>query len=343
MKFFLPKACDSLVVVLEVEVETVVGHSELFQLASVFLRGSSCSFGAVEETREARHLHDLVLIGGRNILHVFGHKLGSHAVLGECQDFEREGDGRLAHLDHFAHSYHAGGFDVGSADGDASFLASIGGDGTRLEDTCCPQPFVYSYFLHSFFIEQDTVSCPLLLLSVVVLVHCSLHSCKAKALDNLDGLLAKLGHGFPLLGMKASQDELYLHATRVVVAQAEAQAIVDGRTQQFLDILQSVVPRVASFGFQAEGAEGKCHIVHDDEHTFRVDVLLLHPIAHSVAAQIHVGVRLEEDQFAVLHSHASDCSVAFGGERGVGFVCQCIDDLEANVVSCADIFGTNVP
>ena len=52
-----------------------------------------------------------------------------------------------------------------------------------------------------------------------------------------------------------------------------------------------------------------------------VDVFLVHPIAHGVAAEVHVGGGLEQKQFAAFKArlcHKAVATVVEGGAYGVG-------------------------
>lgn len=108
--------------------------------------------GAVNETTDAVHLQQLILVGGRNILINLRKELRPHPLLYRLQYLEGISDRRLAYTDDLTHLHHAGRFDVHAVHRHPSVLDGINSDTAGLENTSRPQPFVNSCFLHSYLI-----------------------------------------------------------------------------------------------------------------------------------------------------------------------------------------------
>ncbi len=92
----------------------------------------------------------------------------------------------------------------------------------------------------------------------------------------------------------------------------------------------------------ADGAEGQGEVVHQDEDVGRLDVLLVFPVAHGVAAEVHICRGFEQCHQLVLEAEAGDVAVAFGGPGGAYRLGQGVGDAEADVVPGAGIFRADV-
>ena len=160
--FHFPKWGWLFIVVLVVEVEVVIvidiaRLGELGERAPLLLCGATKTFLPIYESANARHLQQIVLALGSDILEIFGNQFCSHAVLDETEHPERVGDGRLPHIHYLAHLQGPRWFHCHAIDSDASFLACLGGDCASFEDARRPQPFVNShhvYLLLKWFIAK---------------------------------------------------------------------------------------------------------------------------------------------------------------------------------------------
>ena len=121
---------------------------ELLQIAPLLLGRSTQATGTVDKAGDAVHLQNLVLLGRRDVLHEPRHERRTHAALREVEHAERERDWWLTHLDDVAHADGTRRLDVVSAHRDAPFLAGLGRQRPRLEESHGPHPFIYSDFVH---------------------------------------------------------------------------------------------------------------------------------------------------------------------------------------------------
>ena len=111
---------------------------------------------------------------------------------------------------------------------------------------------------------------------------------------------------------------VHLVSAREVAADAEADAAVLLRAEQFGDVLQSVMPAGAPLRAHPEGSERQGDVIDDDQQILTRNLLRVEPVADGLARKVHVGRGLEQHQrmpFAAKRGHGA---VAVGGKRGVG-------------------------
>lgn len=111
---------------------------ELIHGPTVLLGGTTGATGTVNKATDAAHLQQFILGGWSDILHHFGHKFGTDAVLYGLQNLEGIGNWGLAHFHYVAWTNHARGFDLNTTHHYTAFLAGIGSYGTRLKNTHGP-------------------------------------------------------------------------------------------------------------------------------------------------------------------------------------------------------------
>ena len=122
----------------EQEVVQVFRRGEFVQAAALLLGGASGAFGAVDETADAVHLQQLVLLRRRHVFEDFGNQFGAHPLLDGLFDLERIGDRRLAHVDDVARLDGARRLQLCPVHGNLAFLACGRGHGAGLEDAGGP-------------------------------------------------------------------------------------------------------------------------------------------------------------------------------------------------------------
>ena len=161
-------------------------------------------------------------------------------------------------------------------------------------------------------------------------------------------MLGALGNeGFLLIG-EAAEDVIDLLTGEEVVADAEAEAGILLRAEDLRDMFQSVVTAVAAAGFHAQLSEGQADVIDADEEVLQLDLLLLHPIAHGIAAEVHEGAGFEEYELTALDADARDEAVAAVlpyGLLALVFVdgsSKGVDHTETDVVACAFVFGSDI-
>ena len=143
----------------------------------------------------------------------------------------------------------------------------------------------------------------------IKLIHRDVYSGEDEALDDLhtqvDGGLESLQL---FIGITA-ENPVNLHATGKVIADAHAQTGIV-LTNELLDMSKAVVTAVRTIGLQAELSQGQRHIVADDEQPRLVDVLLVQPIAHGIAAEVHERGGLQKEHFPSLDRRLGHKAIA---------------------------------
>jgi hypothetical protein len=175
-------------------------------------------------------------------------------------------------------------------------------------------------------------------LFAVVVVHGELDAAQREGFDGFAGLGGALLEQRCLVVAELAEHEVCLMAARELVADAEAQAGVLVGAEALGDALQTVVAALASGGLHAQGAQGQGDVVADHQQPLEVYLLLLDPVAHGVAAEVHVGRGFEENEFVASQPHLSHGSVALVLKHGSGFCRQRVDHAESYVVAGTDVF-----
>ena len=105
---------------------------------------------------------------------------------------------------------------------------------------------------------------------------------------------------------------------------------------------ESVVSGFTSAGFDSYLSERKREVIDHDEQTLDGHVFLLHPIAHGVTGEVHVGGRLQERQCLILHLQRGDKAVTLVLKDKIGRSGKSVQYPETYVVSSAGIFVSDV-
>ena len=176
----------------------------------------------------------------------------------------------------------------------------------------------------------------------IIFVHGALYALEGIGADGVGSQGDALVHKGLLLGSEASEDEIHLSAAGEVVADAETQAGVLLRAEDGGDVAQTVVAALATAGLHAQRAEGQGEVVGNDEELRGGDFLLVQPVAHGIAAEVHIRGGLEEEELLVLHADGRDEAVAAVLPRGAGIGSQLIDDAKAYVVARVGVLGTDI-
>ena len=91
-------------------------------------------------------------------------------------------------------------------------------------------------------------------------------------------------------------------SSRVLVSYTETHAGVGVGTDDGLDVPQSVVAAVRALFANPDGTERQVQVVHQHEHVLHGDLLLLKPVPHGVAGEVHIRGGFEQYHFGVLHA-----------------------------------------
>ena len=127
-----------------------------------------------------------------------------------------------------------------------------------------------------------------------------------------------------------------------VVADTAAQTCVLLRAEHLCDVAQTVVACLAAAGLHAQTAEGEGEVVNHHEEAFEFYLLLVHPVAHSVATEVHIGGRLEQEEGLVLHAQFADETIAFVLKGHIGRGGHCVQHAKANIVARSGILGSDI-
>ena len=123
-----------------------------------------------------------------------------------------------------------------------------------------------------------------------------------------------------------------------VVAHPDAQAAVFGRAEQAFDTAQAVVASGGALFFHAQGTQRKCYVVHDNEQVLQRHFLRLQPVAHSLAAEVHVSRRLEQRDDVVLEPEFSYCTVPLYRKNSIGCLSEGIQCHKSHIVTGHRVF-----
>ena len=99
---------------------------------------------------------------------------------------------------------------------------------------------------------------------------------------------------------------------------------------------------LAALWLHAYGAKGQGDVVNDDKEALKGDVLLVHPIAHGIAREVHICGGLEEEEFLVFYSHPGYEAVALVLKADASIGGELVGDAETNVVTCGGVFVTDI-
>ena len=142
---------------------------------------------------------------------------------------------------------------------------------------------------------------------------------------------------FPL-----TQHEIYLTAAREVIAQTETQTTEHIGTQFFNDVGQAVVAAVSTLLAEAQRTQRQSDVIVDNQKILNWNLLLLQPVFYRLAAEIHVGRRLDDKQSLALEFHLRSLGKTVRGERTFQVLRQAVGNLKTNVVSRVVVLGTYV-
>src|SRR5690606_6005329 len=105
---------------------------------------------------------------------------------------------------------------------------------------------------------------------------------------------------------------------------------------------QAIMTAICALSAQTYGAEIKLHLIGNDEQLIRLNLLLLHPVRHSLTAEIHIRARLQEDQGSALVANFSDTARSFDLPRPTKGIGKHIDNFEPDIVPCVCIFSSDI-
>ena len=99
---------------------------------------------------------------------------------------------------------------------------------------------------------------------------------------------------------------------------------------------------VGAFLAHADGAHGQGDVVVDDEEVLDGNLLLIEPVFHRLAAEVHIGGGLDHHEGLASVFHLRHLGQAAGGESSLKVLGQAVGDAKASVMPGIFIFGTDV-
>ena len=309
-----------------VEVELV---EEVFHVAAVLLGGTAQAGVAFDEAGYAVHFQEIVLVLGGDVLHHVGDEFGADAILDALQNAEGVGYGRLADLDDVAFVHHFGWLDLDVVYGDAALLAGFGGDGSGLENTHGPEPLVNTSLSHN-------------LLLIIELAHGIVDTGQAEVAHSLDSHRNALVKYLALLFTERIQHKLDLGTHGKIIADTKTQSCELLGAENLDDIAYAVVSAAAALFTKAYLAKRQSQVIGHNQEILRLYVLLVHPVADGVSAQVHKGSRFEEHKLAVLDAHVSDKTVTLVLKNSIGRLCEGVQYHKSYVVAGILVFVARV-
>ena len=105
---------------------------------------------------------------------------------------------------------------------------------------------------------------------------------------------------------------------------------------------QAVVPRLAARGLEAQFAERQGEVIAHHQHALHGNFLLVHPVAHGVARQVHIRRRFQKDKRLVLHFQGRDEPIALVLKNNIGRPGEGVQYTESDIVTGAGIFVADI-
>lgn len=173
-------------------------------------------------------------------------------------------------------------------------------------------------------------------------VHRALQPRRAERKDGLGGRSDSPGQRRPLVGRPFAEHVVYLKAFGKVAPDTEAKPRIVAVAEQLGDAFEPVVSAVAAFGPDADRAERQRDVVDDDQQVLLRDLFGFQPVADRLAAQVHVGRRLQQHERPSLVPELGDRAVAARCKDGARLGCQCVGHFESYVMPGFGVLGADI-
>ena len=128
------------------------------------------------------------------------------------------------------------------------------------------------------------------------------------------------------------------------VADAQAQAVEVGAAEAGLNVFEAVVAAVAAAEFEFDAAGLEVELVVDNEDFLRLDFIKRGNGLHGLAGEVHIGLRLEQADFAAGAGTADEVAEEFPVvlPMAVPLLGELVEQPEAGVVAGIFVFGAGV-
>lgn len=193
-------------------------------------------------------------------------------------------------------------------------------------------------------IFKHTLSFLLVFASFLVeMVHRELNARERETFNHFAGQFQSFVHGLEVFIGKLSQYEVNLSAAWEIVADAKAQTGVLLRAEHTADVLQSVVSGLTASRSHSQLPERQREVVDHHENIFQGNFLLVHPVAHRVSGEVHVGGGFEQRERLVFHFQRGDGAISLVLKYKIGRLSQGVQYSKSYVVTGLGIFATDIP
>jgi hypothetical protein len=106
--------------------------------------------------------------------------------------------------------------------------------------------------------------------------------------------------------------------------------------------VENYLAAIAALGADAERAYGDGNVVHHNDEVLSLDVLLIHPISHSLAAEVHIGRGFHHNKGAALPAHLRLGGIPVGRKSTTCTLHKEVHHIETSIMSGALILGTDI-
>ena len=127
-----------------------------------------------------------------------------------------------------------------------------------------------------------------------------------------------------------------------IVAYAKTQACIVLCAKHLLDMSQSVVSAIATLFAHAYAAEWQIQVIYQYQHVLHRNLLLLQPVSNGIAAEVHVGGRLEQDDLSTLDAATRHKTVSFVFPRSILALSKSVQHHKTNIMTRIGILAAYV-
>src|SRR5687767_8331660 len=99
---------------------------------------------------------------------------------------------------------------------------------------------------------------------------------------------------------------------------------------------------VTSFAAEPDRAKIQLDLIDDDQQIFNRDLFFLQPISHGFSAEIHICIRLEQNQRSALILCFSYLTKGNRFPLCLQFISQTVYCLKTNIMPCQSIFRSDI-
>ena len=99
---------------------------------------------------------------------------------------------------------------------------------------------------------------------------------------------------------------------------------------------------VGTAALEPELSQRQGHIVGDDQQPFLVDILLVKPVAHGIAAEIHEGGGLQQEHLPPTYRRLGHETIAAVVEDGTGGLGKGIENHKSCVVARSGVLAAGI-